>query len=116
MTLGQEGEAVAAQYLAANGFEIVTRNFRTRSGEIDIIAKVKKTIVFVEVKTRTTVSFGYPAEFVTRSKQQKLLKAAVYYLHTCGADNAPARFDVVEVLPTPQGLAVTNHIINAFGR
>lgn len=116
MSLGQEGEEVAAKYLLTHGFEILTRNYRTRLGEIDIIAKEKKTIVFVEVKTRTRIDFGYPAEFVTRSKQQKLIKAAVYYLHTCGADNASARFDVLEVLPTPQGLAVTNHIINAFGR
>jgi putative endonuclease len=116
VTLGQAGEDVAAQYLTANGFEILTRNFRTRLGEIDIIAKAQKTIIFVEVKTRTSIAFGYPAEYVTRSKQQKLLKAAVYYLHACGADNAPARFDVLEVLPTQQGLAVANHIINAFGR
>lgn len=116
MTLGKAGEDTAAHYLTSNGYTIVERNFRTRAGEIDIIAKCKKTLIFVEVKTRTQVNFGYPAEYVTRGKQQKLLKAAVYYLHICGADNAPARFDVLEVLPTPEGLAVTNHIINAFGR
>lgn len=116
MSLGKIGEDIAAQYLASNGYTILIRNFRTRSGEIDIIAKWQKTIVFAEVKTRTQVNYGYPAEYVTRSKQKKLLKAAMYYLHSCGADDVPARFDVLEVLPTPQGLAVTNHIANAFGR
>ena len=116
MTLGEEGEEIATQYLLAKGYSILTRNYRTRSGEIDIIAMSKKTIVFAEVKTRTSVAFGYPAEFVTRPKQHKLLKAALYYLHSCGQDDALARFDVLEVMPTSTGLAVTNHIINAFGR
>lgn len=116
MTLGQEGERVAATYLTARGFTILQRNFRTRSGEIDIIAKAGKVFVFVEVKTRSSVAFGQPAAFITRGKRQKLLKAALYYLHSCGADDSPARFDVVEVLPAAGGLAVANHIINAFGR
>lgn len=116
MRLGDVGEEIATQYLLAKGYTILTRNYRTRLGEIDIIAMSKKTIVFVEVKTRSSVSFGYPAEFVTRPKQYKLLKAALYYLHSCGQDDAPARFDVLEILPTSEGYAVTNHIINAFGR
>jgi putative endonuclease len=116
VTLGQAGEDAAEQYLVANGYEILTRNFRIRAGEVDIIARQKKTIVFIEVKTRTSVSYGFPAEYVTHKKQQKLIKTALYYLHGCGQDYAPARFDVLEVLPTVNGLAVSNHIINAFGR
>lgn len=116
MTLGEPGENVAAQFLEAHSFRILNRNFRTRSGEIDIIAQSGRTIVFVEVKTRSNTAYGQPAEYVTRRKQEKLLKAALYYLHSLGQDDAPARFDVIEVLSTSQGLAVCNHIINAFGR
>lgn len=116
MNIGAEGEAVAANYLEQNGYRILTRNFRTRSGEIDIIAENNKTIIFVEVKTRSSTFFGRPAEWVTYSKQRKLLKAAAYYLHSCGRDDASARFDVLEVLPSSYGLHVNNHIINAFGR
>ena len=116
MTSGRAGEDAAAQYLSARGYVILARNFRTRAGEIDIIARNNKTIVFVEVKTRSSVAYGFPAEYVTRRKQDKIIKAALYYLHGCGQDFAPARFDVLEVLPTVSGLAVSNHIINAFGR
>ena len=116
MSLGKQGETAAAQYLEAKGYDILTRNYRTRSGEIDLIAKQSTTIVFIEVKTRTSTEYGYPAEFVTYRKQQKLLKAALFYLHTVRQDFSPARFDVIEVLSTPQGLTVKNHIVNAFGR
>lgn len=116
MTLGEQGENVAAQFLAANSFRILQRNFRTRSGEIDIIAQTGRTIVFVEVKTRSNTVYGQPAEYVTRRKQERLLKAALYYLHSNGQDDALARFDVVEVIATSRGLTVSNHIINAFGR
>lgn len=113
---GQEGEQVAAAYLTARGFRILARNYRTRAGEIDIIAQTGQVIVFVEVKTRSSVDFGTPAAFVTYGKRQKLLKTALCYLHSRGADDSPARFDVVEVLPAAGGLAVASHIINAFGR
>jgi len=101
--IGQTGEEKAINYLKKNGYDILDRNFRTKYGEIDIIAKNKNEIVFIEVKTRTSVNslFG-PAEFsIDSAKQQKLTKMALQFIKLKGKDfiNKPLRFDVVIVYP-----------------
>ncbi len=95
---GEQGEALAVRRLKKEGYKIIETNYRTRLGEIDIIAKDKDTIVFVEVKTRNSVQFGSPKWAVTPKKQKKISMVALYYLKTANLDTAKARFDVVSVI------------------
>jgi putative endonuclease len=94
---GRESEELAARHLKKNGYKILERNYRTELGEIDIIAKQKKTIVFVEVKARKTKRFGSPKEAITPKKQLKISMVALLYLKKTSQSNARARFDVVTV-------------------
>ncbi len=115
ISFGDMGEETAVRYLRQAGYIIVAQKYRSKTGEIDVIANNKGTIVFVEVKTRRSTAFGFPAEAVTYSKRQKLIKTALCYLKQTNQENAACRFDVLEVL-APQGERVqVNHIINAFG-
>lgn len=98
-TLGNQGEDAACEALVRDGCTILARNFRRPTGEIDIIAKEGSTIVFVEVKRRSSLRYGQPAEAVNRTKQLHILRTAALYLAENGWDDAPVRFDVVEVLP-----------------
>ena len=93
---GDRGEAMAAEYLRENGYEILASQFRCRFGEIDLIAEKDGVLLFVEVKLRTNLRYGMPCEYVTAKKQEKLRAAALLYLSMHGLD-VPARFDVAEV-------------------
>ena len=95
---GEKGEALAVRRLKKAGYKIVETNYRTRLGEIDIIAKDKDTIVFVEVKSRRSVHFGNPKQAVTLQKQKKISMVALYYLKTTDQITANARLDVVTVI------------------
>jgi putative endonuclease len=95
---GEKGEALAVRRLKKAGYKIIETNYHTRLGEIDIIAKDKNTIVFVEVKSRRSVHFGNPKQAVTPQKQRKISMVALYYLKTTGQTTARARFDVVTVI------------------
>lgn len=95
---GEQGEALAVRRLKKAGYQIIETNYRTRLGEIDIIAKENDTIVFVEVKSRRSVHFGSPKQAVTLQKQRKISMVALYYLKTTGRSAAKARFDVVTVI------------------
>ncbi len=92
---GKKSEEVAARHLVRNGYSILEQNYRTKQGEIDIIAKDGDTIVFVEVKARRSDHFGNPKWAVTPKKQKKILMLALYYLKATKQSNAKARFDVV---------------------
>lgn len=94
---GEKGESLAAWYLKKNGYKIIEQNYRTQLGEIDIIAKEKKTLVFVEVKARRSTRFGNPKWAVTPKKQRKISMVALYYLKTTNQTSAKARFDVVAI-------------------
>jgi len=94
---GQRGESLAAWYLKKNGYKIIEQNYRTPLGEIDIIAKDKKTIVFVEVKSRQSIRYGNPKWAVTPKKQRKVSMVALQYLKSTRQMDARARFDVVAV-------------------
>ena len=109
--LGSDYENMACDYLKAKGYEIIERNFRTHKGEIDIIARDKDCLVFIEVKYRAKNSFGYSAEAVGVHKQSIIYKVAESYLalHRKYIDK-PCRFDVIAI----DDIKV-NHIINAFG-
>lgn len=97
--LGARGEALAAQSYEADGYRIAARNFRTRQGEIDLILRKGRMLVFCEVKTRTTFRCGAPREAVTPAKQRRIIAAALAYLSRLGTDDFSIRFDVVEVVP-----------------
>jgi len=96
MDTGSRGEDRAVFYLQKRGYRILERNYRNRLGEIDIIALEKGTIVFIEVKTRTSDSFGFPFEAVTKRKREKMKNVALLYLKKFRHE-VPARFDVVSI-------------------
>lgn len=96
--LGKSGEETAVTLLKANGYKILSRNYKTKIGEIDIVARDKDTISFVEVKTRHSDRFGLPQEAISHLKQRQISKAALIYLKDNNLLNKKARFDVVSVL------------------
>ncbi len=95
--IGKIGEDLASKYLEAAGYTIIERNFMARQGEIDIIAKDKKELVFIEVKTRTSDIYGKPVEAVNTQKQKHLLNTIKYYLYSKHLENEFVRIDVIEV-------------------
>lgn len=101
--LARIGEDHAARYLRSRGYRVLERNFRARSGEVDIIAEQKRALVFVEVKARSSNEFGEPREAVTGWKQRRIVNAARAYAAQRGGEEPTIRFDVVEVFLTPQG-------------
>jgi len=110
---GSQSERLAAEYLKRKGYRIVETNYRSPVGEIDIIAREKGTLVFVEVKARRSNRFGSPKGAVTAAKQRKISMAALDYLKRSGLDDARARFDVVAI-DTSSGKTHIELIKNAF--
>ena len=98
-TLGKLGEDLACQELKRRGYEILARRYRTRAGEVDLVARDGATVVFVEVKTRATDAYGGGASAVTWQKRQRLARVAVEFLARSGQSDSPCRFDVVVVTP-----------------
>jgi putative endonuclease len=92
-TLGSEAENIAANYLQQKGLKLLERNYQSRYGEIDLIMQAGTTMVFVEVRLRSTGNFGGAAMSITPSKQKKIIKTALAYLQKHG--NADCRFDVI---------------------
>jgi putative endonuclease len=114
-TVGQTGEALARQFLLERGYEIITTSYRCGKREMDIIARDQETLVFVEVKSNTSLAFGLPEERVHRKKQAHLVRVAQQFLAEHHWENKAARFDVIAVYLGP-GLELEhiNHIKNAF--
>ncbi len=98
MNLGKKGELLAKDYLEKKGYTILAQNFRTRYGEIDIIAKSKGEIVFIEVKTRSSMDHGLPCEAVNKDKQRKIKGVANYYLFVTNAEGSKSRIDIIEIV------------------
>lgn len=97
--VGSKYEQIAKEWLKAQGLTILAQNFRSRTGEIDLIARDGQTIIFVEVKYRSSASVGDPAEAVGYKKQMKIRNTARYYLYRNRyAEETPCRFDVVAIL------------------
>lgn len=107
---GDFGEKVAVNYLLSKGAKILEKNYRLKIGEIDIIAKMEDEIIFVEVKSRSNIKFGYPCESVS-FKKEKIIGVASYYIIKNNLNNTPIRFDVIEVYLLEKRI---NHIMNAF--
>lgn len=115
-TLGEHGEALARQYLKAQGYQILEENFRNKMGEIDLIVRDGQTICFVEVKTRQSLQQGQPYEAVHSQKIRKLSQMATFYLrYKYRSLEIPSRFDVISILQNKAGgLPDIQHIKNAF--
>lgn len=111
--IGKLGEKLATKYLEQLGYKIIEKNFLCKQGEIDIIAKEKNELVFIEVKTRTNLQYGLPAEAVDNTKQKHIEKATNYYLYKNRLDNEYVRIDVIEVYITKERYRI-NHIKQAF--
>jgi putative endonuclease len=94
---GAAGEALACRYLQARGFAVVARNFRCRSGEVDVVARQGETTVFVEVKERHGASHGQAHEAVTFGKRRRIVRAARLFAAARGLSDTPLRFDVVSI-------------------
>jgi putative endonuclease len=114
-TLGRRGEDAAAQYLRRLGYVIVARGHRDSIGELDLVAVDGRTVVFIEVKTRTTHDAGHPADAVDEAKQRRLTRLALSYLKRHDLLECSARFDVVAVTwPAGRGQPTIEHFQNAF--
>lgn len=97
--IGRWGENLACKYLEQNNYKIIDRNFLCRQGEIDIVAKdmIQKELVFIEVKTRSNLKYGNPAEAVNSQKQKHMKQAINYYIYKNHIRDLPIRIDVMEV-------------------
>src|SRR5688572_13688023 len=109
---GNDGELAACAHLQEKGYEILERNYRYRTSEIDLIAKHENWLVFVEVKTRSSSFFGFPEEFVDRKKQLLIFEAADNYVYEKDW-NGNVRYDIVSIMVTRGRLEVF-HIEDAF--
>ena len=114
LSLGRWGEEEAVRYLQRLGMKILERNFRTPVGEIDIIARKGRLLLFIEVKTRRSFAFGAPQEAVGPAKQRQIVRTAQWYLARGAGKGLQPRFDVVAVMPAAAGAEVL-HIPDAFG-
>lgn len=109
---GKLGEDKAAAHLIEKGYEIVARNYRFKHGEIDMIAKKGKLAIFVEVKTRTNLSYGFPEEFVDATKRGLIMKTAEHYIFDTDW-HFDIRFDIVSVVINSNSIRI-KHIEDAF--
>lgn len=109
---GNAGEEIAIEHLLRQGYRILARNWRHQHLEIDIVAQMGDMLVIVEVKLRASNAFGAPEEFVTKSKQKKLIRAADVYIRENDI-HTETRFDVISIIQNPQEMNV-EHITGAF--
>ena len=109
---GIEGEDLATEFLKQKGFEVLERNFRYKHSEIDLIVSRGNWLVFVEVKTRTSIAFGYPEEFVDYKKKRKILEGALEYMYMKDWQGN-VRYDIVSI-NIVRGRPEIHHIEDAF--
>lgn len=112
--LGKAGEEVALKYLKRKKFKIIKKGFRLHKGEIDVIAYDRKTLVFVEVKTRRSRSFGLPEESVTTAKQRQIKKIAQGFMAFNNLENVECRFDVISLIFKKNDGYSIRHFKDAF--
>ena len=112
-TTGSWGETQATTFLEGKGYEIIEKNYRHKHAEIDLIVKKNKTLIFVEVKTRSGTGFGMPEEFVNYTKAKLIMKAAENYIYTKDW-HFDIRFDIISILILSSGGINIKHIEDAF--
>lgn len=113
--LGEKGEIAAKKYLENKGYEILDTNWTCKLGEIDIVAKDRDSLVFVEVKTRSNLKTGLPEDAVDAKKRKKYECLAAMYIKDTDFVNIAVRFDVVGILVINSTRALLRHHVNAFG-
>lgn len=109
--IGKKGESIAADYLIQKGYTLLERNYRYRRFEIDIIAQIKNTIVFIEVKTRQSLNYGYPEEAIDNRKIDHILDCADHFINQ-NQWIGNIRFDIISILFEPE--FSIEHIEDAF--
>lgn len=109
---GKSGEMIVKDYLVSKGYSILQTNYRNKIGEIDIIAKDRDIIVFIEVKSRTNTSYGYAFEAVDLRKQRKIINTSLVYIKFNNYKDIQLRYDIIEVYF--QKDIKINHLVNAF--
>lgn len=114
MRIGRSAEIAAAAELGRRGYRIIASNYRCRQGEIDFVAEDGGVLAFVEVRCKTTDTFGSPAESITQAKMRKLAATAEHFILEHGEPKSGCRFDVVEVVPADGRLRVREIIKDAF--
>jgi len=112
--IGAEGEKLAAEFLKRNNYDVIAANYRCRHGEIDIIARQGKTLIFVEVKTRSSLRFGMGMEAVNYAKQQKIRKVAMNFISEKKVLFSGLRFDVIDIFMKQPNVSQITHVKNAF--
>lgn len=112
---GKNGEDIACTYLKKQGYKILERNFRTRNGEIDIIALDNNTLVFIEVKTRSTFQFGTPSESITSWKLKALQRTAVFYSSIHTSLPSQLRLDLISIMLNTEGKPASVEVIKNIG-
>ena len=113
--LDRRGEDAAARFLGRRGYEIVERNWTCGAGSVDIIARDRDAVVFVEVKTRSYCDCGLPAEAVDEVKRDRYERIAALFLQGYDVVDVPVRFDIVSIATIAPDRAMIRHHINAFG-
>jgi putative endonuclease len=112
---GRRGEDLATAFLLERQYHILQRNWRAKTGEIDIIAEKSGILIFCEVKSRSSLIYGAGAEAVNRQKQQRIIRTAMLYLQRFGLFERPCQFDVIEILLEAGKEPLIHHIPRAFG-
>jgi len=112
--LARAGEDAAVDFLAEKGYAILHRNIRFPEGELDIVARRQRMLVFIEVKTRRTEKYGQPYQFVSEQKQRRLIRMASRFVFLCRLKGVPVRFDIVSVVLPSGEVPKIEHIENAF--
>lgn len=112
--LGRRGEDAAVRFLDRRGYDILERNWTCVAGEADIIARDDDTLVFVEVKTRSSIEKGLPSEAVDKAKRQRYERIAAHFLQNYEVTDVIVRFDVISLVTVSPDRALVRHHINAF--
>ena len=114
--LGKAGEKRAEEFLKTKGYKIIARNARFSIGEIDLVAQIQKTIVFLEVKTRQSAEYCHPLEVVDKKKKQKIKQIAMKYYHNkkYAARGFAVRFDIITLIWPEGGQPIIEHFVDAF--
>lgn len=111
--IGIKGEDISANYLIKNGYNLIERNYRSKNGEIDLIALNNNEIVFIEVKTRTNLKYGMPIEAINYKKKRCIIKTAKEYVYKNKYKNINIRFDVIEIYLL-NNMYKIRHVKNVF--
>lgn len=114
LIFGKRGEDIATSFLEKNKYKIIAKNYKTRIGEVDVIARDREVFCFVEVRTRSSDSFCSPEETIDAKKKAQISKAALSFIRAHQLEDRPARFDIVTILFREDGGFKVNHIKNAF--